>query len=521
MAVPHSSKLTINAWIMLFVIGLLVFLMNIDYTAVNLALVPISDEIDGDLNILQWLLSGYVLIWAALVVPAGRFADIYGKKFSLVLGVAIFILGSIIVGMGSDVLVLIAGRLIQGFGAAVFSSPAYSIIFISVPPQKQGMAMGFIGGTAGLGLAIGPTLAGWIINNIGWRWLFYVNVPLGLVVMIVLMIYAASETKPKNSPPIDWLSVILLISGFGTFFFALNQIEAWGISNPLLLGLGTGGIALLALFFYRDRNQTFQALPREIINNRSFMSLVVACFITSYCFSLILIMMSLYLQNTLKLTSSETGIYFLSMTLALGLLSPLGGKLADHMDIRIPLTLGFGFTFLSLLILGLLNVNSSTVMVCSGLLLAGLGLGIGFPSMNTGMFRALNPQEINTGSAVFTMSMMLGNSISVIISTSILVLFGQPHLLNLLAEEGLALTTGQQSHILGVLGQVGHSAEHLKQFPADQIPTLLKLIDQAFLHGFSITLWIGMCLSALAAGIVLRYLGNPKSISSASISAIL
>jgi len=505
--------LPFQSWIMLFTIGLLIFLMNIDYTAVNLALVPISEEIEGDLNTFQWLLSGYVLIWAALVVPAGRFADIYGKKFSLILGVAIFIIGSIITGIGHNAWALIAGRLIQGLGAAIFSAPAYSLTFSSVPANKQGMAMGCIGAAAGLGLAIGPTLAGWIIKEIGWRWLFYVNVPLGLIVIIVLLLYAAPEKKPEDAIAIDWLSVVLLTSGLGSFFFALNQIEVWGLNDPTLLGLSAVGLFLLSLFAYRDRQQPFQTMPRAILKNGSFMSMVAASFLTSYCFSLILVMMSLYLQNTLRLSAHEAGSYFLAMTLAIGILSPIGGKLADHMDIRIPIVTGFALTTLSLFMLSFLDVNSSMLIVCTGLLLAGLGLGIGFPSMNTGMFRTLTPSEINTGSAIFTMSMMLGNTVSVIASTSFAVMFGRPKLIELIAETGASITPEKQQALISIISKVGHTPEQLKEFPTEQIPALLDLISRSFLHGFRITLLIGMFLSILAAGIILKYLKSAHKLS--------
>jgi len=498
---------------MLFTIGLLIFLMNIDYTAVNLALAPISEEIEGDLNTFQWLLSGYVLIWAALVVPAGRFADIYGKKFSLILGVAIFIIGSIVTGVGHSPWILIAGRLIQGLGAAIFSAPAYGLTFSSVPAKKQGMAMGCIGAAAGLGLAIGPSLAGWIIKEIGWRWLFYINVPLGLIVIFVLLMYAAPEKKSAKAIAIDWLGVALLTSGLGSFFFALNQIEVWGVNDPLLLSLGALGLFFLSLFAYQDRRQLFQTMPRAILKNGSFMSTVAAAFLTSYCFSLVLVMMGLYLQNTLRLTSHEAGAYFLAMTLAIGILSPLGGKLADHMDIRIPMVTGFTLTTLALLTLSLLDANSSTLIVCTGLLLAGLGLGIGFPSLNTGMFRTLNPSEINTGSAIFTMSMMLGNTVSVIASTSLAVMFGRPKLMELIAERGTAITPQEQQTLIDVIGKVEHTPEQLKEFSAEQIPALLDLIGQAFLHGFRITLLIGMFLSILAAGITMKYLKSAHKLS--------
>lgn len=502
------SSLTARAQIILLAIGVLIFIMNIDYTAVNLALLPISEETKGDLNLLQWLLSGYVLIWAALVVPAGRFADIYGKKQSLLLGVSIFMIGSFLTGFGHNALLLIIGRLIQGLGAALFSAPAYGLLFTSVPKNKQGVAIGFIGGCAALGLAIGPTLAGWIIKEIGWRWIFYINIPLGFMVILVLSIYAPFEKKIDHHHQIDGLSVLLLTCGLGSFVFALNQVEVWGINDPFLLSFGITGLFLLTLFSYRDRNQTFQILPRAILHNKPYMGAVITVFLLAYCFALILVMMSLYLQNTLKLSSYMTGLYFLPMTLAMGILSPIGGKLADHIDIRIPIITGTLLTLCGLVILTFLHEGTPPLHVFLGLCLTGIGLGVVFPCLNTAMFRTLNPSDINTGSAIFTMSMTLSNGVSVIISTSALVIFGRTKLMNHIAHMGHTLTQEEEQALTKIMSSVEHTAEQLKQFPTEKIPTLLQAVDQGFLYGFRATLWIGIVLSLFSILIFLKCFRN-------------
>jgi EmrB/QacA subfamily drug resistance transporter len=471
-------------------------------------LVPIAEETKDELNILQWLLSGYVLVWAAFVVPAGRLADIYGKKLALMTGLVLFMLGSAITGVGHQAWLLIFGRILQGLGAAIFSAPAFGLIFTSVPTSKQGMAMGFVGASSGLGLAAGPSLAGWIIKEAGWRWLFYINIPLCLLVMVALILYAPQEKSSESSPKIDWLSVVFLASGLGSFMFSLNQIEIWGIQDVRLWAMGLFGLLMLLVFALRDRKQKTRTMPKTLLQNKPFMSAVAASFIGSYCFALVLVMMGLYLQNTLRLSSNEAGHVFLAMTLAVGILSPVGGKLADHMDMRIPSISGSLITFLALFYLSFLGVNSSLTVVVVGMFLAGLGLGIGFPSVNTAMFRTLTPQEINTGSAIYTMAMMLGNSVSVILSTSLLVMSARPKLSSLLLNEGYRINAEEHNQLTNILGQVEHTKEQLQGFPDQQIPKLLSLIDHAFLHGFSITLWIGMALSTLAAWILFRYLKN-------------
>ncbi len=500
MALSWQSRL------ILAVISVLVFVMNIDYTAVNLALVPISEEIAGDLNTLQWLLSAYVLVWAAFVVPGGRLADLHGKKKILILGLALFMLGSALTGVGVDITTLILGRLLQGLGAALFSAPAYGLIFSSVPPAKQGMAMGVIGGASGLGLAIGPTLAGLIIRETSWRWLFYINIPLCLIIIGVLIFLIPKEEKAASHTPIDWSSVGLLACGLGTTVFSLNQSEVWGITDWRFIGLIILGLSVLVVFFLRDRQQQLQILPVALLKNKSFMATVGASFLYSYCFALVLIMMSLYLQNTLHLNSSETGYVFLSMTLAVGVLSPIGGKLADRIGVCIPMITGALLIAIALFLLSFLTRTSSLWMVCGGLMLAGLGLGIGFPSLNTAMFRTLDSQEINTGSGIFTMAMMIANSVSVIISTSFLVMIGRTKLTSLVQQSHLSLDFQQQETLAQVISKVEHTSAQLQGFTPSQVPQLLQFIDNSFLQGFKVTLWIGLVFSLICAGLVYRYL---------------
>lgn len=494
-----------QSWLILLMIGVLVFIMNIDYTAVNLALLPISEEISGDLNTLQWLLSGYVLIWAAFVIPGGRLADLYGKKNILIIGLVVFMLGSALTGMGTNAVALILGRLLQGLGAALFSAPAYGLIFSSVPPAKQGMAMGIIGGASGIGLATGPSLAGLIIRESSWRWLFYINIPLCLLVIAVLLIVVPSE-KNDRFVKIDWLSVGLLACGLGMSVFALNQIEVWGGGDWRLWGTAVIGLSLLALFWRRDQTQPLQILPPSFLKNKLFMATVGAMALFSYCFALIMVMMSLYLQNTLHLDSSETGLVFLAMTLAMGILSPIGGKLADRTGVHVPILSGALLITASLLMLSFLNSSSSLGVVCGGLLLAGLGLGLSFPSLNTAMFRTIAAPEINTGSGIFTMAMMIANSISVIIATSLLVIMGRINLTFLLKSSEMSLNADQQEKLVSVISKVEHTASQLADFPAHQVDNLLQLIDHSFLKGFQVTLWIGAVCSGGAFIVVYRYL---------------
>lgn len=494
MSVSQQSSI----WLVLASISVLVFLLNIDYTAVNLALVSISEEISADLHTFQWLLSGYVLAWAALVVPAGRLADLYGKRTALLWGVLIFMAGSLITGMGNSIDVLIVGRILQGVGAAVFSPPCYGLIFTIMPPHQQGFGMGILAGVSGFGLAAGPTLAGYIVNYLNWRWIFYINIPLGILVIISVLLFVEKDKVEQGTPHLDPFAVLLLSTGLGGVMFALNQLQIWGGNDLrfwLILGLG---LASLVVFWFWDARKDPQTIPRPLFHNKALMSAVYAITLNVYNFSLILVLMSLYIQNTLHYSAYETGIIFLGMTLTIGILSPIGGKITDLIDIRLVVIFGFMMIAIATLMMSFLNAQSSLLYITAAFVCAGIGIGQSWPALNTSMFRSVKPVEINTASGLFTMAVMIGNSLSVIVATSLVTKLGHQKLSSLLSENGMTLTSQQYQEVIQVISQVEHSPAQLQNFAADQVPVLLDLINQAFLYGFSWNMWIGMVLALLA-----------------------
>ena len=494
----ESSKITWQLWIVLCAVGTLIFLLNIDYTAVNLAIVPVSEEIHADLSQLQWLLSAYALVWAALVIPASRLADLIGKRRALMCGLILFMAGSAVTGAGYHLEVLIAGRILQGIGAALFSAPAWSMIFSSAPPQKQGMVMGIVLSFAGFGLAAGPTLGGIIIETMSWRWIFYINLPLGLCIIAALLKFAPKDPVYEGDLDVDGVGAFLLATSLFVFFYALNQIETWGSASPLLWVLFGAAGALMLSYIVREKGRLVPMVPGHLFRNKPYMATALGGFFMSINFSMILVLMGLYLQNTLHYNSYETGLIFISMTLSMGLLSPIGGKLIDHFGVKGPMLWSCFLTGMSLTLCIFLTKDTSLPYVCCVLFLAGTGLGIYFSACNTAMFQAVQAQDLNVASGVYTMFMMAGNTLSVILATSLVVLWGRSFLLESLKTSGVILTSAQHQSLVNLIAQVEISAKNLSGFESSQLPLLLSHVNGAFVDGLSLCMWIGACCALTA-----------------------
>ena len=508
-----SSIIPLRSWIILSAIGILLFLMNIDITAVNLALVPISEEINVDLNSLQGLISGYVLVWAAFVIPAGRVADLYGKRNTLIGGLLIFMAGSALVGIGHSIETLIIGRLIQGFGAAIFTAPAWASIFTIAPPEKQGFVMGIILSFCGLGLAAGPTLAGFLIEEVSWRWIFYINIPLSILIISILMIYSEKETLSEIKQKIDYLGTLILATGLSLFVYALNEIEVQGIKSPVVWGGMLVGVILVGIFLFLDQRKKVQTIPSHLFKNKGFMAATLSEFFIAINFSLVLLMMGLYLQNTIRYSSYESGLVFLSMTVSMGVLSPIGGKLIDIFGVKGPMLFGSLCTAFGVGLMAFFGTETSLMNIMLAMFFVGTGLGTFFAACNIAMMRSVPQEDLNVGAGVFTMFMMLANTFSVILSSSFVVLFGRKHLIESTAKNGLTLTAEQHDDLVAIISKVEHTASQLKDFAPDQVPQLLNWIDEAFVYGLNINMMFGTCCALIAAGLTVWGIGSVKASS--------
>lgn len=500
---PFISSMPLNSWLILLAIGILFFLMNIDCTAVNLALVPIAGEINANLNSLQWLLSGYVLIWAAFVIPSGRIADFYGKRNTLIGGLILFMIGSCLAGFASCLEMLIVGRLVQGFGAAIFTAPAWASIFILAPSEMQGFLMGIILSFCGLGLAAGPTLAGLIIEEISWRWIFYLNLPIGMLIIFILILYSPKEKSSQKQHKIDWIGALLLASGLCISVYALNKIEVWGLKSLYLWQLIFLGVMFISFSLLRDQKQSIRMIPPHLFSNKTYVAAILGEFFMAINFSMVLVMMGIYLQKTLHYSSYETGLIFIAMTVSMGLLSPVGGKLIDIFGLKRPMIFGSLLTAFAIGILSSLKADSSLLHILSGLFLVGTGLGVYFTACNIAMMRAVSPKDLNVASGIYTMFMMMGNTLSVILATNCIVLFGRNHFLQNTQANKMILSPQQQQSLIEIIAKIEYSTTQFNHFPLEKISQLLDWITAAFIHGFSINMMIGTFFAFIAAGLTL------------------
>jgi MFS family permease len=211
-----------------------------------------------------------------------------------------------------------------------------------------------------------------------------------------------------------------------------------------------------------------------------------------------------------RFSNGQSGLVFLAMTLIIGVLSPIGGKLADRLDVRLPILWGSLLMAASAVSLAFLTADSSLLYLLICLFGVGLGFGLCFPTINTALLRTVKPTEVNTASGIFTMGMMLGNTLGVIISTSLLVLIGSKKITALLNSEGFSLSTESSDKLLRILAKADHSAAQFADFASLQVPQLIKIVDEAFMAGFWPNMLMGAVFALIGGFWMWRQLGYSK-----------
>lgn len=488
-----------RSWLVMSGVMSLIMLINIDYTAVNLAFLPISKDMGVEMNTLQWLLSGYTLSWSAFVLAGGKLADIFGKRRLYLIGVALFGLASMLCGVATSVEMLIFGRVLQGFSGALFVAPIYTLVFSVFPENKQGMAIGILGAMAGVGLAIGPTLGGAIVDLWHWRWIFFINVPLCALSIFLVLWCVDKEPKRLSDERFDYVGGLLIALTLIVGMFALNQTEIWGVDSPKLWSLVGLAFVLLFLFLKISRGKDNALIPLGLFKNKAYLGCFIGFSVFEYVFSSILVVFALYLQNIKGYSTYESGLIFLALTIGLGGLSPFGGKLTDMFDPRLPICLGLLLVGGACMAAAFLDGGSSLYFIVAILGCIGLGMGFCFPALNATMMRVVDAQILNTASGVFVMGCTFGCSLGVVGSTSLLVGLGQEFLVESLGGHMFDVSIDQLKALMHFLASAHRDMASLDVFAIDARDTILSLVNVSFVEAMRYTMLFCAGVSILSA----------------------
>ena len=267
---PAGDDVNLN--MVLAACALAMFATNLDFFALNLAIPGMARELDVSTTDMQWALSGYMLALGAFLIPGGRLGDLVGRRTMLIAGTAIFGVSSLVGGLAPSAGFLIAARLVQGVGAAILFPVAIAVVTNSFPEERRKRAIGNLYGLAAAATAVGPFVGGFLTEELSWRWVLLVNVPVSIV-GIALMLRGVPQSRDETVPrQIDWAGLAAVALGIGAVTFAVDRGEEWGWGSGRTIGLFAAGALLLAAFVAIERRASWPLIDLKLFRNRPYVA---------------------------------------------------------------------------------------------------------------------------------------------------------------------------------------------------------------------------------------------------------
>jgi EmrB/QacA subfamily drug resistance transporter len=399
------------------------FLGALDQTIVATAMPRILKDLNG-LPLYTWVVTAYLLASTAMIPIFGKMSDLYGRKAVVLVAVVLFLAGSVLSGQSQSMTELIAFRAVQGLGSAGIFSMAFTVIADVFTPAERGKYQGLFGAVFGMASVLGPWLGGLLTDNLSWRWVFYVNVPVGLVAL-AFIVFQMPALKPKleRKVSIDWWGSVTLLVAVVPLLLALSlggNEYAWGSAQ--VIGLFAIAAAGIALFLLVERRATEPILPFDMFQNRTYViGNAAALLIAGVAFFGAILFLPIYMVMVVGVSASAAGLTVMPMTFGMVVSSFVSGQLVSRIGkYKIVLLVGAAILFVGYFLMQGLTVETTRLQVTWRMIILGIGLGPALPIFTLVVQNAVNPREIGAATSSSQFFRQVGATIGVAVFGTIL-----------------------------------------------------------------------------------------------------
>ncbi|HEV2790184.1 MAG TPA: MFS transporter [Solirubrobacterales bacterium] len=421
MATPQaSSPPRQTSWLALFAMGVAVVVIANDFSAINVALPTMEKDFHTDVNTIQWVVNAYALTFGVLIVTGGRLADMFGRRNAFFLGTAIFTTMSALGGAAQSEAWLIGARVLMGIGGALMWPAILGMTYELLPEEKAGLAGGIIIGAAGLGNAIGPLLGGVLTEELSWRWIFFLNVPVSIFAVAVTWFLVHVKEPETTERRIDYPGIAALSVGLVSLLIALDQVADWGWTDPRVLALLALAAAMLLAFLPIERRAGAQALvPREVMRNESFTASCIAILFMSATFFASLLYLPQLMEKQLGYSPLEAGVGILPFLATFALVSFVAGPLYNRLGAKPLVVLGAACITVAPFLFSLVDGDSGYDSLVLGMVILGVGIGSFYPTATTAGVTSVDESQTSLAGGIVYMFQIAGGSIGLGLTTTV------------------------------------------------------------------------------------------------------
>jgi EmrB/QacA subfamily drug resistance transporter len=496
-------------WWTLIAVSVATFMLLLDITVVNTALPSIQKDLSASFTDLQWVIDAYTLALAAVVLTAGSLADRVGRRAVFAGGLAIFAVASLSAGLAPDATFLNISRAVQGIGAAAMFAVSLALVAQEFEPGRdRATAMGVYGATIGVAVAIGPLVGGAITSGFGWRWVFFLNVPIGIAAIV--MTYAKlRESRDPNATRVDWLGLVTLSGGLLMLVLALLRGNAEGWGSPLIVGLLSGAAVMIAAFTAIEQRVAEPMLPLDLFRRRAFTGVQLAAFAVSASLFALFLYLTLYLQNYLGYSPLQAGLRYLPITLAPFFVAPVAVALMGRLQARVMLAIGLTGVAGGLALMSGLGTSSGWTALLPGFIVAGIGVGLLNPVIADVAVSVVSKDRSGMAAGINDTFRQVGIAVGVAAWGAIFLGRGAAKIASVAA--GTPAAAGGRPRQLLEAASDGRLSDALSHLPHGAQAVVASATRQGFLSGMNTILVIG-ALVAFAGAVLALWLVRENEI---------
>jgi EmrB/QacA subfamily drug resistance transporter len=470
------------------------FMLLLDITIVSVALPDIATTFGAALSGLQWVIDAYALALAAFLLTAGLTADRFGRKLLFVIGVTIFTVGSILCGAASGIVFLSIARAFQGVGGAIMFAVSLAILSETFVGRERGIAFGVYGAVTGLAIATGPVVGGGLVSGPGWRWIFFVNIPVGILVLASTLLRVDESRDPTPRRP-DLPAFVTFSAGLGAMIFGLIRSNSAGWSSVQVTVSLAAAAVLLGAFVAVEFLQREPMFDLSLLRVPTFDGGLVAAFGISASIFSVLTYLILYVQDSLGLSALATGVRFLPLSLSIFFAATLAGRVTSIVPRRLLIAPGFVLIGMGLLLMRGLTAGSSWTHLLPGMVISGVGSGlVNVPLIATAV-GVVPPRRAGMASGINSTFRQIGIATGIAVLGTMFISRVRATVTDQLAGTALA----DRAHDIAVAAASGRGSSAIASVPAPLRSTVETAARQGFVDGLNFILMLAALLSFLAA----------------------